>query len=62
MLMTTTDLAYMKGEASARPGDTPEMALQRAAENRYIAPGPQREAFVAGFLASVVAAESNQDQ
>jgi hypothetical protein len=53
MLMTTADLAYMKGGASAQSGDTPEMALGRAAENRYIAPGPQRNAFVAGFLNSV---------
>lgn len=43
MQMTAVDLAYMKGEALVQPGDTPEMALQRAAESGYIAPGPQRE-------------------
>ena len=57
MMMTTADLAYMKGEAVVLPGDTPDMALQRAAESGYIAPGPQRDAFVTGFLAQLRAKE-----
>jgi len=50
MQMTAADLAYLKGEAAAVQGDTHALALQRAAENNYLAPGPARDAFVAGFL------------
>ncbi|AYH41797.1 hypothetical protein [Azoarcus sp. DN11] len=53
MQMTPADLAYIKGEASAQPADTSEQALERAAENGYIAPGPQRDAFLSGFLAAL---------
>lgn len=53
MQMTPTDLAYMKGEASAQPTDVPEQAHERAAENGYIAPGPQRDAFLSGFLTAL---------
>lgn len=53
MQMTAADLAFMKGEATAAQGDTPDMALQRAAECGYLAPGPARDAFVDGFLSVV---------
>lgn len=53
MQMTAVDLAYIKGEASAQPGDTSDLVLQRATENRYLVPGPQRDAFMAGFLSIV---------
>jgi len=51
MQMTATDLAYLKGEASAQSGDTPDMALLRVDEHGYRdAPPARRDAFVAGFL------------
>lgn len=53
MQMTAVDLAYLKGESAGSEGDTPDMALQRASENNYLVPGPQRDAFVAGFLSFV---------
>lgn len=53
MKMTAVDLAYLKGESAVNKDDTPDMALQRAAENNYLAPGPQRDAFVAGFLSMI---------
>lgn len=53
MQMTPTDLAYVKGEASVQPTDTPGQALERAAENGFIVPGPQRDAFLSGFLAAL---------
>lgn len=53
MQMTAADLAFMKGEAAAIQGDTPNMALQRAAESNYLVPGPQLDAFVAGFISVV---------
>jgi len=58
MQMTAADLAFMKGEAAAIQGDTPDMALQRAAENNYLMPGPVRDAFVAGFLSVVGSADT----
>lgn len=52
--ISAIDLAYLKGEASVQPGDTPMMALQRTEENNYLlAPDRQRDAFVAGFLSAV---------
>ena len=59
MQMTAADLAYLKGEAAAAQGDTPDMALQRAAENNYLAPGPARDAFMDGFLSVVGSASGN---
>lgn len=61
MLMTAADLAYLKGESAATQGDTPDMALQRAAECNYMAPGPVRDAFVSGFLSVVENDASNPD-
>ncbi|PRC93539.1 hypothetical protein [Solimicrobium silvestre] len=53
MLMSAADVAFMKGEAAARPGDGPDMALVRASEYGYIVPGAQRTAFVQGFLLAI---------
>lgn len=53
MQITASDLAFMKGESAAEPGDTTADALNRAAEHGYIAPGAQRDAFVAGFIANL---------
>jgi hypothetical protein len=50
MLMSAADLAFMKGEAAALPGDGPDSALARAAEQGYVVPDAQRAAFVQGFL------------
>lgn len=60
MQMTAADLAYLKGESAAAQGDTPDMALQRAAECNYLAAGPARDAFVAGFLSVVGSAAGIQ--
>ena len=56
MQMSLEDLAFMKGEASASAGDTSDHALQRASEHGYLIPGPPRDAFVAGYLNAVAAA------
>ncbi|MBJ7314343.1 hypothetical protein ACFOLJ_23455 [Rugamonas sp. CCM 8940] len=55
MLMSAADLAYMKGEAAAQPGDaaTPELALAKAAEHGYLAADARRAAFVQGFLSAL---------
>jgi hypothetical protein len=52
MLISAADLAYMKGEAAAQPGDeaTPERALAKASEHGYLVPDARRAAFVQGFL------------
>ena len=53
MLMSASDLAFMKGEAAALPGDRTEMALIRATECGYVVPDARRAAFVQGFLQTV---------
>jgi TPR repeat protein len=52
MLISAADLAYMKGEGAAQPGDeaTAERALTKAAEHGYLVPDARRAAFVQGFL------------
>ena len=52
MLISAADLAYMKGEAAAQPGDqaTAECALAKATESGYLVPDARRDAFVQGFL------------
>jgi len=54
MQMTAADVAFMKGEANAKPGDTADLCLQRAEQSGYILPGSVRDAFMAGFLNAVV--------
>lgn len=55
MLISAADLAYMKGEAVAQPGDeaTQARALAKAAEQGYLVPDERRAAFVQGFLAAL---------
>ncbi|PRC90595.1 hypothetical protein S2091_4702 [Solimicrobium silvestre] len=53
MLMSAADVAFMKGEAAARPGDGPDMAFVRASEHGYIVPGVQQTAFMQGFLQAI---------
>jgi len=53
MLMSASDLAYMKGEAATRPEDGAEMALARAIEYGYLVPDSRQLAFMQGFLHSL---------
>lgn len=50
MQMTAADIAFMKGEAAAADAAQGINALDSAATHGYVVPGPQRDAFVSGFL------------
>lgn len=52
MHMTAADLAFMKGEASANRMDSSADQWEAASRYGYSLPGPQRDAFVAGYQAT----------
>ena len=50
MRMTSSDLAWIKGEAAYEPGGTVSQAATRALQNGFVPGNSGYSAFITGFL------------
>ena len=58
--MTSSDLAWMKGEAAYEAGDTVGQGATRALHNGFVPGRPGYSAFISGFLGQQKAKAADQ--